>query len=186
MKIQLHQHQLTHPFAYCLRHAGTLMLGLALAGPAADAFLLQDESQFAVSPFAATARADEKDDEKPAEKTAVPPELVGDWLLTKLLDQKIEKSAESPDLSVTAEGKVSGTTGVNRFGGMIAAKTPPLFGPLFTTRRAGEPDAMKIEANYVKALGKVASTKTQDDQLLLLDADKKVLLTFQRKKKTDE
>lgn len=135
------------------------------------------------------AKAVPNPDAKAEEKPAVPKELVGDWQLTKLGDQKIELTDESPDLSVTAEGKVSGSTGVNRFGGMLATKAPPLFGPLFTTRRAGEPAAMKIESDYVKALGKATSIKTEGEQLQLLhllDAEKKVLLTFQRKKKTDE
>jgi heat shock protein HslJ len=136
--------------------------------------------------FEAQADDTKADDDKADEKIAVPKELVGDWQLTKLGDQKIELSPESPDLSVAAEGKVSGSTGVNRFGGMLAAKAPPLFGPLFTTRRAGEPAAMKIENDYVKALSKVTSSKTEGEQLQLLDAEKKVLLTFQRKKKTDE
>jgi len=45
----------------------------------------------------------------------------------------------------TAERRVSGSTGVNRFFGGLA-KEKQLFGPLGMTRKAGPPEAMAAEA----------------------------------------
>jgi heat shock protein HslJ len=114
-----------------------------------------------------------------------PTALVGDWKLVQIGDDKVT-SEELLTLSVTKEGKVSGSTGVNRFfGGLAQEKT--LFGPLGTTRRGGPPAAMKLEAAYTKALGAatrftIEKDKLEQDNLTLL-ADDEALLVFERVKK---
>ena len=105
--------------------------------------------------------------------------LVGDWQLVMLGDKELPDGVKIT-LSVTAEGKVSGTTGVNRFFGGLA-KEKILFGPLGMTRIAGPPDAAKREAAYVKALGEATAFEIKEDQLTLSAGDKPRLV-FQRVK----
>jgi heat shock protein HslJ len=109
--------------------------------------------------------------------------MTGDWKLTKLGD-------ESPaadlmlTLSVSADGKVSGSSGVNRFAGKLADEKK-LFGPLVMTRRAGPPEAMAVEAAYTKALDEATRFEIKEDNLTLFAADKP-RLTFERQKPVKE
>jgi heat shock protein HslJ len=103
--------------------------------------------------------------------------LAGDWKLIKLGEDKVPADVEI-SLSVTAEGKVSGSTGVNSFfGGLAKEKT--LFGPLGMTRKAGPPDAMQRESAYTKALSAVTAFAVEGDQLTLSAGDKPRLV-FER------
>jgi heat shock protein HslJ len=103
--------------------------------------------------------------------------LTGDWKLTKLGD-------ESPaadlmlTLSVAADGKVSGSSGVNRFAGKLSDEKK-LFGPLVMTRRAGPPEAMAVETAYTKALDAATRFEIKDDTLTVFAADKPRLV-FER------
>lgn len=105
--------------------------------------------------------------------------LAGDWKLVKLDEAAIPVDVKIT-LAVTAEGKVSGTTGVNRFfGGLAKEKT--LFGPLGMTQVAGSEEAMKREAAYTKALAEVTDFTVKGEQLQLSAGDKP-RLTFTRVK----
>jgi heat shock protein HslJ len=115
--------------------------------------------------------ADDDDPKGPAAK------LAGDWKLIKLGEDKVPADVEIT-LSVTAEGKVSGSTGVNRFFGGLA-KEISLFGPLGMTRKAGPPEAMERESAYTKALGEVTAFAIEKDQLTLSAGDKPRLV-FER------
>jgi heat shock protein HslJ len=122
-------------------------------------------------------------------QTAVPAEsqgdgkLAGDWKLVKLGD-------ESPTadlmltLSVAADGKVSGSSGVNRFAGKLADEKK-LFGPLVMTRRAGPPEAMAVEASYAKALDEATRFEIKEDKLTLFAVDQS-RLTFERQRPVTE
>jgi heat shock protein HslJ len=105
--------------------------------------------------------------------------LTGDWKLVKLSEEPTAAGAIIT-LSVDAEGKVSGSTGVNRFAGQLA-KELRLFGPLAMTRRAGPPEAMAVEAAYAKALDEATRFTIKDDKLTLFAGDKPRLV-FERQK----
>ncbi|MCI0361498.1 MAG: META domain-containing protein [Planctomycetaceae bacterium] len=110
--------------------------------------------------------------------------LTGDWKLVKLGEEDAPKG-EAITLSVSAEGKVSGSTGVNRFSGQLANEGKKLFGPLAMTRRAGLPEAMAAEAAYTKALGEANRFSIKEDKLTLL-TDDKPRLVFERQKPAKE
>ena len=105
--------------------------------------------------------------------------LTGDWKLVKLGEEPTAAGAMIT-LSVAADGKVSGSTGVNRFAGQLA-KELRLFGPLALTRRAGPPEAMAIEAAYSKALDEATHFTIKENKLTLLAGDKPRLV-FERQK----
>lgn len=121
-------------------------------------------------------------DEKESEEKPVAASLLrGEWQLVRIGDKPIGEGLETPVMKVTDEGSVSGSTGVNRFFGGLADKGDTLFGPLGSTRRAGPPAAMKLEASFLAALGKATDFCRGTDKLRLLDAEDKVLLLFQAK-----
>ena len=109
--------------------------------------------------------------------------LTGDWKLVKL-GEEATAAGSMVTLSVDSEGKVSGSTGVNRFAGQLA-KEKKLFGPLAMTRRAGPPEAMALEAALTKALDEATRFTIKDDQLTLLAGDKPRLV-FQRQKPVEK
>jgi heat shock protein HslJ len=105
--------------------------------------------------------------------------LAGEWRLVKLGEEKVPADAKIT-LNVAAEGRISGSTGVNRFfGGFAKEKT--IFGAIGMTKIAGPPEAAKREAAYVKALGEVTHFELQDDQLTF-SASEKPRLIFERAK----
>jgi heat shock protein HslJ len=116
------------------------------------------------------------------------PQLTGDWKLVKLGEDEV-KAAEPPTLSVTAEGKVAGFAGVNRFFGGLAkddaTKERTLFGPLAMTRKAGPPELSKLEFAYTTALAEVNKFTIEKETLTLL-VDDKPKLVFERVKKDDK
>ena len=67
------------------------------------------------------------------------------------------------------KGTVSGFTGVNRFNGHFTPQGERLFGPgLATTRRAGPPAAMKLEAAFLQAMQDVNQSKVKRDRLTFI------------------
>jgi heat shock protein HslJ len=122
--------------------------------------------------------------DKPAVIASEPEaKLTGEWKLVKLGDKPLP-AEDAPTLRVTADDKVSGFAGVNRFfGGLATEKT--LFGPLGMTRKAGPPEAMAIENAYTKALGEATRFTIKDDQLTLFVGDKPRLV-FERVKAKPE
>jgi heat shock protein HslJ len=111
--------------------------------------------------------------------------LTGDWKLVKLGDDAVPADAEIT-LSVTAEGKVTGSTGVNRFFGGLDEQGKKLFGPLGMTRRAGPADAMARETAFAKALDESTRFAVKEDQLTLLAGDKPRLVFERVKPKAEE
>jgi heat shock protein HslJ len=77
------------------------------------------------------------------------------------------------------DGRVSGTTGCNRFNGEFTKTRSKLsLGPLATTRRAGTPTAMAIEREYLTRLARVASVRVRGDTLVLVDDAGDALLVY--------
>jgi heat shock protein HslJ len=106
--------------------------------------------------------------------------MTGEWKLVKIGDKEVPKSVTAT-LNVTAEGKVSGNTGVNGYSGQLA-KEKKLFGPLISTRRAGPPEAMEVESGLTKGLGD-ATRFTLKDKTLTLFAGDTPRLVFERAEK---
>jgi heat shock protein HslJ len=106
-----------------------------------------------------------------------PPSMTGEWKLVKIGEREVPKTVMAT-LNVTAEGKVSGNTGVNLLSGQLA-KEKKLFGPLITTRRAGPPEAMEVEAGLTKALDE-ATRFTITENVLTLFAGETPRLVFEK------
>lgn len=77
-------------------------------------------------------------------------------------------------------GKVSGSTGINRYSGTYEAASgnniSVSLGPM--TQVAGTPDAMKAETDFLKALGSAASYAADDESLTLFDAGGQSVLVY--------
>jgi len=101
-------------------------------------------------------------------------EMTGDWKLVKIGEKEVPKTVEAT-LSVTAEGKVSGNTGVNRYSGQLA-KEKMLFGPLISTHRAVPPEAMEVESGLTKGLGEATRFTIKEKTLTLFAGDTPRLL----------
>lgn len=99
----------------------------------------------------------------------------GAWILIENNGKKVERGA--PTIEFTKKGMV-GSTGVNRFFGNFAAEGEKLFDDgIGTTRRAGPPEAMNLERDYVNALKAVTTHGIEEKQLVLENGDK-VKLVF--------
>lgn len=79
-------------------------------------------------------------------------------------------------------GRVSGLGGCNRFGSRYDLAGDRLtFSAPMATRMACAPDLMKAEQAFFEMLAQVKRMTLSDDRLSLLDADGKVLATFNRR-----
>lgn len=107
---------------------------------------------------------------------------------TKLLEAhewKVTKIATTPyggSAQITlrfAAGKVTGSTGVNRFTATyeMGSGSSIQIAPGATTQMAGTVEAMRTEADFLKALGSVASYAADEDSLTLFDAGGQAVLT---------
>lgn len=103
--------------------------------------------------------------------------LQGNWILKTMAGAEVTGTEEQPQLSITADGKVSGSTGVNRVAGGLA-EGDKLFGPLATTRRAGPPKAMEVEFAFTQALAAADAYQVAEGKLQLL-ANGEVVLEFE-------
>ncbi|MDD3154454.1 MAG: META domain-containing protein [Victivallaceae bacterium] len=105
-----------------------------------------------------------------------------DWYLQ--LDSLTGSSGmERPDeevvLAFSPEGRVYGSSGLNRYFGAFhfdAGKAGILFGPLGVTRRAGK--AMAYEQCYLIMLANARFYRFDKGSLVLLDNDGKALASF--------
>ncbi len=94
--------------------------------------------------------------------------LVGKiWTLTVLSGVPIA-AERLPTLEFT-DGRVSGFGGINRISGAYAIKADELsFGPMISTRMAGDPVLMSLEDNFMKALGSVDGWAVSGSELSFL------------------
>ena len=88
-------------------------------------------------------------------------------------------------LRISADGKVSGNSGVNRFSceatvkpGSDGATREIAFGRLASTRMAGVGDAMRLESEFLRRLGAATSCRIETDGLSLRDAGGAEVLRF--------
>jgi len=79
--------------------------------------------------------------------------------------------------------RVTGYSGVNSFlGGYSSGDGALRFSPLASTRRAGPPELMELEAAFLKALAATRSYRVRGNTLELLDADGRTVARFEGQK----
>ncbi|MFM9958706.1 MAG: META domain-containing protein [Phycisphaerales bacterium] len=102
--------------------------------------------------------------------------LTGDWNLTSLNGRDVSALAglggKRPSISIEPDGRVGGFAGVNRVGGQLDVASLAVggfkTGPMFSTKMAGPPEAMRLEDEYVSALNNVRSFSIKDGMLSLI------------------
>ncbi len=102
------------------------------------------------------------------------------WHLTKLGGRDVPASAEIT-LELLPDGKLGGSTGVNRYFGTYKSLGAGQLGfsPLGSTRRAGPPDAMKRESDFLAAMQLVGAYRVDGGMLVLTDGQND-LMTLRR------
>ena len=104
------------------------------------------------------------------------------WQLQSYLDGQGETVAalsEAPATAEFADGRVSGTTGCNRYGGAYTVDGDALtikLGPV-TMMACPEPQMMQ-EQGFLAALGSAATYMVADDQLTIMNADGATVASF--------
>jgi len=93
-------------------------------------------------------------------------------------------SLSASDFAISADfagGRISGSGGVNRFGGPYQIGPGDAFSarPLASTRMAGPEPAMRAESGYLGLLEKAKSYKLTDGKLILYDEGGNEALTFE-------
>lgn len=100
--------------------------------------------------------------------------VVKEWRLSQLGDQAAVKDT-SVTLVFAEEGQVSGSGGVNRFGGKCELKADGqiTIQNIFSTRMAAlDEDVMKQETQYFQLLGKAKRALLSDGKLVIESTDK--------------
>jgi len=97
------------------------------------------------------------------------------WKLVELNREPVGAN-KLPSLTLdAATGRVTGMAGVNRFSGSFTFQDPALsFGPLAVTRMAGPESDMKLEADFIAALGRVTAWKADGLMMSLLAGETEV------------
>ena len=97
------------------------------------------------------------------------------WKLVELNGQAVGEN-KLPSLTLDATtGRVSGMAGVNQFNGTFKQQDAALsFGPMIATRMAGPESAMKLESEFLTALGRVTAWKADGLMLSLLAGESEV------------
>jgi heat shock protein HslJ len=113
------------------------------------------------------AKADRTPKEDKAPQMSFNEALGKTWVLAELNGAAINVM-EPPSLTFT-EDRVEGYSGVNRLGGSYERVESRLtFGPIRSTRRAGSPDQIKLENQFMKILTDVDGYELTGQQLSLL------------------
>jgi heat shock protein HslJ len=106
-------------------------------------------------------------------------QLRGTWHLT---GAQVPTGARVPSVTFSEGGAINGNSGVNTFRGTVDVQALQAgrwqAGALATTRMAGTPDAMALEASFLQALAG-ANEATLKDGLLELKGGGQVLLRLQ-------
>ena len=94
-----------------------------------------------------------------------------EWRLVSIQGDVVDVEGRSPSLTFDDEGRVAGTTGVNRVMGSYeiagAAGDELRLGGLATTRMAGPEEAMALEQVFLAALGTGGDFAIDGDVLTL-------------------
>jgi heat shock protein HslJ len=100
------------------------------------------------------------------------------WTVSSLAPTDFEITAQF------ADGKISGTSAVNSYGGPYTAGPGDAFsvGQLASTMMAGSEPAMRAESIYTKLLGEAKSYKLDGTKLTLFDANGNESLIYESAK----
>ncbi|PWB54460.1 MAG: hypothetical protein C3F13_06815 [Anaerolineales bacterium] len=102
------------------------------------------------------------------------------WMLAELNGNQLV-AGSTISAMFTQDGKISGSAGCNRYMGsyQISGSTISISSTLATTMMMCESSLMNQEKVYLKALQEAKSYSIKADQLSLMDAGGKVLVTYQ-------
>lgn len=113
--------------------------------------------------------------------------LAGGWTLVELEGRRLvdwlppDWDDQPPSLMIGADGAVGGYTGVNRMSskldGAALVRGEFLLSPVISTRRAGPPELMHLEARYTGALQRARGFRLLGDMLSLTprpDSDRSI------------
>jgi len=96
----------------------------------------------------------------------------GTWTLVELEGLDVSALARAPELTIGADGALSGFAGVNRFSGRavpeVLREGQLLAGPLASTLMAGEPRAMEAEERFLAMLRTRLDWRRSEGELTLL------------------
>lgn len=114
----------------------------------------------------------------PPRPLAPVPDIVGEWLLEDIDGRGVIDNLNTPFI-ITADSKVNGHAGCNRFFG-TAEITGSLIaiGPTMTTKMACPPAIMEQEQRFFRALDKIERWERENGLLLLKDGAGETLLRF--------
>jgi heat shock protein HslJ len=107
--------------------------------------------------------------------------LVGsEWACAEIAGAAIDAGLRAPTLSFNDDGRVTGSTAVNRYNAPyhLSARekgTGLRFGLLVSTRMAADADAMKVESSFTRALESVDAATMEGGRLKLWSGDSCVL-----------
>lgn len=106
-------------------------------------------------------------------------DLIGTWQLVG----EVPVGARIPTLSVQRDGRIGGTSGVNRYQTVLQAQTVSQgsfrVGATSGTRMMGTQEAMQLESTFLQALAATDNATIENHLLLLKQADR-TLLRFSR------
>lgn len=108
--------------------------------------------------------------------------LRGDWMLVELEGKRLldwlppNWEDQPPHLTFETDGRVGGYTGINRMGSSIdgeaLARGEFVLAPVVSTRRAGPPELMHLEARFLMALQRARGLRLLGDTLALTPGPK--------------
>ena len=123
---------------------------------------------------------------RPPPNASQPVSVTGtDWVLTRLGNEPampVEPYKARPwfHLDPTEKRRVTGNTSVNLLSGSYELSGGALqFGPMTTTRRAGDPALMRQESGFLNALESTATAELKGRSLTLRDAGGAPLAQFE-------
>jgi heat shock protein HslJ len=101
------------------------------------------------------------------------------WALSQLMGKPLV-AGSGISAEFTADGKISGSAGCNRYSGTytVSGNNITIASPLATTMMACEQAVMDQESAYLKALGDAKTYAVSGSQLTLSDANNTVLATY--------
>ena len=108
-------------------------------------------------------------------------DINGNWVLSKLNDQPLNRSIKLPILDISLSDKrISGEGGCNNYSGAISnfASSSIQFEKIVSTRMACLNN--NIEQDYFDALSETYSYTLNDNEFSLLDEKDNIILSFQR------
>ena len=103
-------------------------------------------------------------------------ELIGEWQVQDVGGTGVIEDSD-PALVLTAEGRISGSTGLNRLAGSYEFADGELrCTPLAMTRMAGPAELMAQEARFMAALERPAPVRLDGWRLILGDGRRSLVL----------